>query len=180
MAEVVARAPGAAEHAVTVPRLRSTLGRFATGVTVVTSAVADSVRGLTLTAFTSVSLNPALVLVSVALRAATNDHIAASGRYGVSVLGEEQRPLAVHFSGGRQRPELVEFVWRNETPLVRGALVHLTCEVRATHAAGDHLLHVGEVTAVWSRDGEPLVCYASEIRPLSTPSPVGVDFSTQW
>ncbi len=155
--------------AVTPPRMRKALGRFASGVTIVTtaeSAQETSVHGMTANAFTSVSLDPPLVLVSIANRATMNERITATGRYAVSVLAGDQEPLSLHFAGAAHRPDLVRFVWRDGMPLLDGALVHLACTVTASHPAGDHTLHVGRVEHLWFDDGNPLVFYTGSFRSL--------------
>jgi flavin reductase (DIM6/NTAB) family NADH-FMN oxidoreductase RutF len=152
-------------------RLRQALGRFVSGVTIVTTVrdTADDpeVHGMTANAFTSVSLDPPLVLISVSVEAKMDRRIAETGRYGISILSADQEPLCRHFAGAAQRPDLVSFVWRNGLPLVEEALVHLACSVRASHPAGDHTLHIGEVEGLWYRDGAPLVFYAGIRRALA-------------
>ena len=151
--------------------LKKALSRFVSGITVVTtrnSGDPADVHGMTANAFTAVSLHPPLVLVSVATSATSDRLIGETGRYGVSILGVDQEPLSRHFAGGAQRPDLVRFVWRDGLPLLDGALAHLACTVRQSHRAGDHTLHVGEVTDVWSRAGQPLVYFRSGTRRLET------------
>ncbi|UGY94318.1 flavin reductase family protein [Streptomyces gobiensis] len=151
-------------------RLRHALGRFASGVTVVTTSTGDhgdpDAHGMTANSFTSVSLHPPLVLVSVATEAVTHQRIAESGRYGISILSGDQKPLSEHFAGGAQRPELVRFVWRQELPMLAGALVHLMCTVRQAHLAGDHTVYIGEVDGLWSGPGSPLVNYRKQFHTL--------------
>lgn len=152
--------------------LRRVLGRFTSGVTVVTTASAQGadVHGMTANAFTSVSLDPPLVLVSVSTHAKCNQRIADSGRYGISILSAEQHALCRHFAGAAQRPDLVDFVWRDGLPLIVAALAHLVCTVRASHPAGDHVLHIGEVDQLWERDGAPLVFYNGKLQTLEAPA----------
>ncbi|MFI1221102.1 MULTISPECIES: flavin reductase family protein [unclassified Streptomyces] len=160
--------------AVTPDRLRGALGHFASGVTVVTTATEGpdgsegrpQAHGMTANAFTSVSLEPPLVLVSIANGARTHRRIDASGRYGVSILGAEQEAAARHFAGAEQSPEVVGLEWRDGLPLVTGALVHLVCRVRQAHRAGDHTLFVGEVEGLWIGSGGPLVHYRRDLRAL--------------
>lgn len=151
-------------------QLRQALGRFASGVTVVTTATGTpeeaDVHGMTANAFTSVSLSPPLVLVSVSAGTVTHRRIVETGRYGVSVLSGEQLPLSEHFAGGAQRPDLVRFVWRNALPLLAGALAHLACTVRQSHTAGDHVLYVGEVDGLWYGSGPPLVHFRRRLHIL--------------
>lgn len=152
--------------AVTSHALRKALGRFVSGVTVVTSAVGDDVHGMTANAFTSVSLDPPLVLVSIQTAARMDSRIRASGRYGVSILCREQEPLSLHFAGARDATQEIRFAWRCGVPLIEGALAHLACSVTDSHAAGDHTLHIGQVDGLWHRYGEPLVFYTGSFRAL--------------
>ena len=95
-------------------RLRHALGRFVSGVIVVTTADGENdqqVHGMTANAFTSVSLQPPLVLVCIANAANLQSRLLASGRYGISVLTDEQESLAQHFAGRQAYPELVRFVF---------------------------------------------------------------------
>lgn len=148
------------DGAVTGAELRKALGKFVSGVTVVTAAVGDDVHGMTANAFTSVSLDPPLVLVSIATKAKMDARIKESGRYGISILCKAQEPLCLHFAGARLRePVEPNFVWRQGVPLLDGAIVHLACTVRDSHPAGDHTLHVGHVDGLWHGHGEPLVFY---------------------
>jgi flavin reductase (DIM6/NTAB) family NADH-FMN oxidoreductase RutF len=135
------------------------MGRFASGVTIVTSTGDGDVRGMTANGFVSVSVDPPLVLVSLARNRAMHDLVRDSGRYAVNVLGAEQEALSWHFAGQPIQRVSPEFVWRDGLPLIDGALAHVSCRVRDTHPAGDHTLYVGEVTGLDYRDGRPLVFY---------------------
>ncbi len=153
---------------------RNALGRFATGVTVVTTTTPAGVHGMTANAFTSVSLDPPLILVAVSRRARMHAHLLAAARFGVSVLAADQEAHAWHFAG-RPRADLVTpFVWRRAVPLLDGALAHLVCTVDATHPGGDHTLFLGRVEDLWYRDGMPLAFYAGRfcrIAPLRPGEP---------
>jgi flavin reductase (DIM6/NTAB) family NADH-FMN oxidoreductase RutF len=156
--------PGETE--ITGLALRQALGLFASGVTVVTTGSGpDDVHGMTASAFTSVSLDPPLVLVSIATTARMDTEIRDTGRYGVSILGRDMEPHSLHFAGAR-KIEDVRFVMRKGVPLLDGAIAHLACTVEASHAAGDHTLHIGRVDALWKRHGEPLVFFTGAFRTL--------------
>ncbi|MGW4216382.1 flavin reductase family protein [Streptomyces bacillaris] len=174
-ASAAAPADGTALLAATPDRMRGALGHFASGVTVVTTATegpdGPHAHGMTASAFTSVSLDPPLVLVSISTHAHSHRRIDDSGRYGVSILGAGQGPVAHHFAGGAQSPEAVSLEWRDGLPLVGGALVHLACRVRQSHRAGDHTLFVGEVEGLWLGSGGPLVHYRRDLRALAGPAP---------
>jgi flavin reductase (DIM6/NTAB) family NADH-FMN oxidoreductase RutF len=137
---------------------RQVMGRFATGVTVVTTVEKETVHGMTANGFLSVSLRPPLVLVSLG-RCKMNEMLPRSGRYGVSVLSHEQQHFAAHFAAQRTSPVEPSFTWHDGIPLLDGALAHLVCRVVDVHRAGDHVLWIGEVEHLDHRDDEPLLFY---------------------
>jgi flavin reductase (DIM6/NTAB) family NADH-FMN oxidoreductase RutF len=153
----------AAEHA--ARELRHVMGRFATGVTVITTTDRDTIHGMTANAFLSVSLRPPLVLVSLG-RCRMNEMLPRTGRYGVSVLACDQEHFAAHFAAQRASPVEPEFVWHEGLPLLEGALAHLVCRVVDIHPAGDHVLWIGEVEHLHHRDGEPLLFYTGRFGTL--------------
>jgi flavin reductase (DIM6/NTAB) family NADH-FMN oxidoreductase RutF len=145
--------------------LRRVMGRFATGVTVVTTTDRDTVHGMTANAFLSVSLRPPLVLVSLG-RCRMNEMLPLTGRYGISILSHQQKHFAAHFAA--QRPSKIDptFAWVHGLPLLDGALAHLVCRVVDAHPAGDHILWIGEVEYLHQRDGEPLLFYTGRFGTL--------------
>jgi flavin reductase (DIM6/NTAB) family NADH-FMN oxidoreductase RutF len=150
-------------------RLRAAVGRFASGVTVVSTVLDDVVHGMTANAFTSVSLDPPLVLVSIAERAKMDGCIRSAGRYGVSILRRDQERLSLHFAGTRFRqPPTPAFTWRSGLPFVEGALAQIACSVSDSHPAGDHVLHIGRVEGLWYESGEPLVFHTGMFKALDT------------
>ena len=149
--------------------LRDVMGRFATGVTVVTTTHRDTIHGMTANAFLSVSLRPPLVLVSLG-RCRMSEMLPRTGRYGVSVLASDQEHFAAHFAGQRLSAEDPEFVWENDLPLLKGALAHVGCRVVDVHPAGDHVLWIGEVEHLYHREGEPLLFYTGRFGTLKETS----------
>jgi flavin reductase len=131
--------------------LRSVLGRFATGVTVVTAG-RDMPCGMTANSFTSVSVNPPLILVCVNKRAATHSAVVDSGSFAVSVLSAGQEPVARYFAD-HARPrggdEFGAVGWtparRTGSPILHGALAWLDCALTATYDGGDHTIFLGSV-----------------------------------
>lgn len=168
------RAPAARDAGALAPaersRFRAALGRFATGVTVVGHRAADgTARGITVNAFTSVSLDPPLVLVSIARRALS--HGLLDGQpFSINVLKVEQEPLARHFSGETQD---VEIRWVNGTvaPRLAEPLAWLECRPWATYDGGDHTLYVGRVVDFLFGDGDALGFYAGRFVPVARPVP---------
>ena len=137
---------------------REVVGAFATGVTVVTSRVGESHAGMTLNSFTSVSLDPLIVLVSFAHGTRTLEMVRRSNRYAVNVLHRRQRDVALAFAKpGAPFPPGFTIVDPAGYVAVMHALAILRCEVVATHVAGDHDLVLGEVVDFEGSGGEPLI-----------------------
>jgi flavin reductase (DIM6/NTAB) family NADH-FMN oxidoreductase RutF len=156
--------------------LRDVVGRFATGVTVVTTAHRGVVHGMTANAFLSVSLAPPLVLVSLG-RCRMSEMLPRAGRYGISVLAADQEHLARHFAGQAQASAAPAFVTHDELPMLDGALAHIGCRIVDLHRAGDHVLWIGQVEHLWCREGDPLLFYSGrfgalgDLVPPSPPTP---------
>jgi flavin reductase (DIM6/NTAB) family NADH-FMN oxidoreductase RutF len=147
--------------------LRSCLSRFATGVCVVTVDAEDGEHGLTVNAFTAVSLEPTLVLVSIARRARGHDLL--RGRpFAVNVLGAEQEPVARHFAGD-PHPQYVCWARGEIAPLLVGALAMFECEPWAAYDGGDHTLYVGEVVDFAYRTGDALGYFYSRFATVEEP-----------
>jgi flavin reductase (DIM6/NTAB) family NADH-FMN oxidoreductase RutF len=144
---------------------RRTLGRFATGVCAVTTRSAGIDHAMTVNTFTSVSLEPLLVLICVEVEARFHDAVLESGVWGVSVLDATARPLA-EWLATRGRPlhgQLDRAPHRygpvTGVALLEQAVATLECRTTATHPGGDHTIVVGEVVGVAAPagTGAPLV-----------------------
>lgn len=150
--------------------LRQAFGRFASGVTVVTTLHEGKITGMTANSFVSVSLDPPLVLISVDHHAHLHPVLAATRRYGVSVLAEHQQLLSTHFAGRGPETVDVHFFEHGGVPLIGGALAHFVIDVTEAHRAGDHTLYIGQVEYFEYFDGRPLVFYSGQYRQLENPS----------
>jgi len=143
------------------PKLfRDVMGHFATGVTVVSYLCEGEPRGMTANAFMSVSLDPPLALVSVRRAARFAAAMSRGNTFGVNFLLESQQALSAHF-GGRPCDDLSSpFDDHNGTPLLHDSLAQMALRVVDVHAAGDHLLYIGEVEHMaLGLDRKPLVFY---------------------
>jgi flavin reductase ActVB len=148
---------------------RRAMGQFATGITVVTTLDATGrPLGLTVNAFSSVSLDPVLVLVCIDNRSETHDGFEASQHFGVSVLAEGQQDWSHRFAFGGSEKFTAAPLLTGSTgvPLVPGALAHVECRVHSRHPAGDHTIYVGEVVSLDVSPGRPLLYHASAYRSL--------------
>ncbi len=150
--------------------LRSALGRFGSGVTIVSIEADDGPHGLTVNAFTSVSLQPPLVLVSINQRARGHS-LLAGHPFTVNVLGAEQESVARHFAGHRHGAG--DFTWINGAvaPRLLDPLAFFECTPWRTYEGGDHSLYVGEVVNFGHRDGRALGFYAGGFTELAEPGP---------
>lgn len=154
-----------------VPTFRQVLARFATGVVVVTGATEDGPAGLTCQSFSSLSLDPPLVLLSTARSSTTWPRIAATGRFAVNVLAADQQDVSTRFaiSGGDKFAGQGWHPGALGNPLLDGAIAHVECDIDATHDGGDHVIVVGRVRALEAPGldaGSPLVYYRSSYHAL--------------
>jgi flavin reductase (DIM6/NTAB) family NADH-FMN oxidoreductase RutF len=153
--------------------LRTCMGLFATGVTVVTYAADEGPAGMTANAFMSVSLNPPLVLVSVRASSRFNKWVRHGVRYGINLLAESQRPLSMHFGGSPGEGLELPFNGDQGTPLLDGSLDQIVARTVDVHPAGDHHLYIGEVEYVRFGEHErPLVFYGGKYRQILTHMPL--------
>lgn len=142
---------------------RHVMSRLPTGVTVVSTAAPQGGRLMTANSFTSVSLEPLLVLVCIDLTARFHEAVAATGAWGVSVLAADQESLSRRFAGRGGPADLRSVPHRigplTGAPLLDGAVVHLECRTVAAHPGGDHTIIVGAVldATVTRADVGPLV-----------------------
>ncbi|MGC7837742.1 flavin reductase family protein [Pseudomonas wayambapalatensis] len=131
-------------------RFREALGHYASGITVVTSFIDDQPIGFTCQSFYSVSMSPPLVSFSVMSNSASYPRIRQAGRFAVNILSDEQVGISNQFARrGTDKWHGVE--WQSSplgNPLIAGSLHWLDCEIHAEHAAGDHLIVIGEVKAL--------------------------------
>jgi len=127
-----------------------------------------SPHGMTASSFTSVSLDPPLVLVCVDHQANVLGHFLRSDYLAINVLNETQQELSVRFARrGEDRFDGVEcYPGQNGVPLIPGAIANFECAIRRTVDAGDHTIFIAEVLGVSYREGRPLVYYGSGYRKL--------------
>lgn len=142
----------------TARAFRDALGRFATGVTVVTARDGAGPVGITANSFASVSLDPPLVLWCPAKSSSRFAAFAGARHFAIHVLGADQRDLAAHFV--RHGRDFAAVPFRDGpggAPLLDHCLARFACRRMALHDAGDHVVIVGEVLGAAFRAGEPLV-----------------------
>lgn len=145
-------------------RLRKCLSHFATGVTIVTTRVGEDVHGVTVNAFTSVSLDPPLVLVSIGCNTRACE-LMKGNDFVVNVLGTDHAALALHFAGAAPTLEAIPWEEGRRGPRLAGCLAHIECSPWVAQDAGDHTLFVGKVEHFEVGGGDPLIFYDGQFQP---------------
>jgi len=148
---------------------RRTMGRFATGVTVITTRYGDHLHGMTANAVTSLSLDPMLVLVCVEKNADTHDILLKAGFFAVNILARDQEELATSLATKKGDAwthglDHVEHrVAQTGAPIIDGSLAYLDCKTLTEHHGGDHTIFIGEVVeAKELSEAEPLLFYTGK------------------
>jgi len=148
---------------ITSRQFRNALGRFATGVTVVTTLAADNKPiGVTVNAFASLSLEPPLILISLAKTTAHLRAYLENDQFAVNMLSEDQRHLSIAFSNrSNNHFDGLEFTtWKSGCPVLDGCLANLECTRTAVHEGGDHYIVIGRVDRLRHvDDGNPLIFF---------------------
>lgn len=147
------------------------MGRFPTGVTVVAASTREGgPRGLTVNSFTSVSLDPPLVLVCIDKQAGSHDTLLDAGCFAVSVLSEGQSAIADRFANEEAERRFDDLGWvmsEGGNPWLDGAAAWFDCVLDEVFAAGDHSILLGRVQKCVTSDHEPLVFHAGAYRRAS-------------
>ncbi len=149
------------------------MGCFVTGITVITVAEGDEeIHGMTANSFTSVSLDPLLVLVCVDHRARTHTHLQARQRFGINILANDQRAISEYYARSVETHQHAEVAGArfdrtsHGTPVLHGALAYLECRLHSAKAAGDHTIFVAEVEEVVMGEGTPLLYFRGQYKQL--------------
>lgn len=137
---------------------RDALGRFATGITLVTAATSEGPMGFLANSFASVSMDPPLVLWSPAKSSSRFQHFAGAQDYAIHILGHDHADWLPRFSRGGAGFDGLEHHFTDAgVPVIGAALARFECRQHATHEGGDHLIVVGRVIRAALRDGSPMV-----------------------
>jgi flavin reductase (DIM6/NTAB) family NADH-FMN oxidoreductase RutF len=154
---------------VTAEQFRSAMQRWASGVSIVTTTAEDGIRGITVSSFCSLSLQPPLVLICISRDALSHRLIETERRFAINVLKAGQRRLADLAAGrsGERGNRLVGVPHRKAVtgaPILPGCLAWLDCSLVASHPGGDHTIFVGRVEAAGQAEGRPLLYFGGDYR----------------
>jgi 3-hydroxy-9,10-secoandrosta-1,3,5(10)-triene-9,17-dione monooxygenase reductase component len=148
---------------------RTAMGMLPTGVTIVAATGSDGPAGAAANAVSSLSIDPMLMLACLDRGSRTLLAVQAANRFGVSVLHAGQEEIARRFATKAPVPEKwqgVDWSERDGVPAIDDALVFVACELRDVIAGGDHVIVTGEVSALETATGDPLVFHGGRYRPL--------------
>jgi flavin reductase (DIM6/NTAB) family NADH-FMN oxidoreductase RutF len=149
---------------------KEALRGWASGVTVVTSRAGDKVHGMTVSAFSSVSADPPLVLVCANRNSTTHGIIEEGGVFAVNILAEHQEEVSNLFASSKYEDSRLDRVRWSEgktgAPLIDEALASIECEVASAHHEGSHTIYIGRVEAVHTTNAPPLLYYNGGYRSL--------------
>jgi flavin reductase (DIM6/NTAB) family NADH-FMN oxidoreductase RutF len=158
-------------------RLRALMGHFATGVAVVAARHGPLLAGMTANGIASISIDPPMLMASIARKAETHGAIVGSHAFSVSVLADDQQELAECFAQPTTAAKLTRFcdaAWHEAetgSPILEGALAYFDCRLSERYDGGDHTMFLGEIVAAGYReDAGPLLWYGSEYRHLAASS----------
>ena len=163
------------EPAIDARRFRDTIGRFGTGVTVITWDDGEHVRGMTANSFPSVSLPPPLVLVCVDRNASWHSMMEVADAFAINILASDQRAVSDTFARrGESEGVMHDLPFHDGplgSPILEGVLGWVECRVEARHAAGDHTILVGRVESMAAADADvkPLLFFAGGYRAIGDP-----------
>jgi len=147
--------------------LRDAFGRFASGITIVTAPSEDGPVGITANSFSSLSLDPPLVLWSPDAGSRRFPYFERATHFAIHVLAAEQTDLCHGFSRSAHAFDGADMTLNDHgVPLINGCLARFECEQRAIYPGGDHKIVVGEVMRAEMRDGGALAFFAGQLRAL--------------
>lgn len=148
---------------------RKILGKFATGVTVVTTRLPDGqLWGITVNSFTSVSLEPLLVLWCLGKNSTCFPAFSQCKHYAVNILSAEQQAISDQFAWKNQTDfsQIDTSKLESGSPIIKNSLGALDCTVKERIEGGDHLILIGEVKQIADAEGEPLIYFSGQYRKL--------------
>ena len=154
-------------------QLRQSMRAWSSGVTVVTAATPDEQHGMTVSSFTSIALDPPMIIISLQTVSRTHDLVIQADAFGVTILAQDQQELSERFAGrGDDEVDRLAGV-ETETlvtgaPFITGALAYLDCRVAQTIPVGSNTLFLAEVVAAYGDgEGQPLVYHDRKYRKLT-------------
>lgn len=147
---------------------RDAMGKFATGITIVTIQDDKHVHGMTVNAFMSVSLEPKLIAISIDKKTRMYDKINENTVFGVSILTEDQKDLSKVFSRQQDQDDPIPYMYLEGAPILPQFIVALSCKEYQTVVAGDHKIVIAEVLdlQINEKNDNPIMYYSGNYHTL--------------
>lgn len=146
---------------------RDAMGKFATGITIVSTDYQNDVIGITVNSFMSLSLDPTLIAISIDKTTSKYEIFQEADTFGISVLSENQKEESMIYANQKEAEKPVEFIDLAGTPVLDHALVQLSCEKQSAVEAGDHMIYIAKVNDLKISDGNPLLYFSGSYQELS-------------
>ncbi|MBT3240395.1 MAG: flavin reductase [Chloroflexi bacterium] len=156
-------------------QIREVMRNWATGVTVVTSNHSNQNHGMTVSSFSSISLEPPLVMIALERSTRTRQLVIDSKAFGITILSENQQEISNQFAGwvtdeGDRFEGLETFTLDSKSPMIKGGLGYMDCKVESVYEVGTHTLIIGEVTSIKINEGngtsDPLLYFNQKYHQL--------------
>ena len=138
---------------------RDAMGKFATGITVVTMEQNRDITGMTVNAFMSISLDPKLIAISVGEDASMYSPLQETKKFGVSILREDQEQLSMIFARQIINDQKINYTYQDGVPVIQDTLATISCSVKDMVKAGDHMIFIAEVTDLSINEGKPILYF---------------------
>ena len=153
-------------------QVRQAMRLWASGVTIVTAAHKNEQHGMTVSSFTSISLDPPLLMVALQKTTRTSELVSRAQAFGVTLLSAEQKEISDHFAGRaddtKDRMDGIETETLDTgAPLIKGGLAYFDCRLRQTIEAGTSIIFIGEVVAARQFEGQPLIYHNRQYQRMS-------------
>ncbi|WP_223805944.1 flavin reductase family protein [Ornithinibacillus gellani] len=148
-------------------QFRDAMGKFATGITVVSTYHQQETRGMVVNAFMSVSLDPKLIAISIDEKASMYPILQETKQFGVSILNADQQIYSMMLAKQKEKDREIPYTDLRGMPVVADALAAIACEVKDMVKAGDHMIFIAEVKDLIMKDDKPVLYYAGKYRNLS-------------
>ncbi|WP_226034833.1 flavin reductase family protein [Aquibacillus saliphilus] len=146
---------------------RDAMGKFATGITVVTTEYKGEIYGMTVNAFMSISLDPKLIAISIDEKATMYEKLQDTKNFGLSILSDKQKELSMIFARQKETDSEINYTFQDGKPVLKNSLATLSCTVKETTKAGDHLIFIAEVSDVELNSGQPIVYFGGEYQEIN-------------
>lgn len=147
-------------------KFRDAMGKFATGITIVTTQYNGEIHGMTVNSFMSISLDPKLIAISIDEQASMYEILQASDTFGISVLKDSQEDLSKIFARQIKKDRAINYIIQDGVPVIDDTLAMISCQVEEKVKAGDHVIIIARVTDLTINEGDPVLFYGGNYRKI--------------